>query len=98
MGAETKRPILQTKSLGMPFVLEKILLSKQIASLFLTYSTVYSMFQKTRGRETMPFIYYHSKMHRVLGSLKALLKVNTVLKLNSSTIKLYIDNELSTAF
>lgn len=46
----------------------------------------------------MFFIYYYFKMYRVLGFLKVLLKVNIVLKLNFSIIKLYIDNEFLIVF
>ena len=46
----------------------------------------------------MSFIYEHSEMKSTLGPLKALLKVNTVQKLNSGTIEIHIDNEISTAF
>lgn len=56
------------------------------------------MLQKIRGRGTMSFIYEHSEMKSTLGPLKALLKVNTVQKLNSGTIEIHIDNEISTAF
>lgn len=79
-------------------MLEKILLSEQIEFYFLTQSAVSSMLQTTRGRETMSFIYDHSKMKSILGPLKALLKVNTVQKLNSGTIEIHIDNEVSTVF
>ena len=82
----------------MSFVLEKMLLSGQIEFYSLASSTIYSRLQKTRGGETLPFIYDYSKMKSILGPLKALLRVNTVQQLNSGTIEIQIDNEVSTAF
>lgn len=77
---------------------EKILLSGQREFYSLTSRAVYSRLQKTRGRETMPFIYDYSKMKSILGPLKAWLKMNTDRQLKSGTIEIHTDNEVSTAF
>lgn len=80
------------------FVLEKILLAEHIGFYSLTSSAVHCRLQKTRERETLPFIYDYSKMKSILGPLKALLKVNTAQQLHMGTSEIHTDNEVSTAF